>query len=228
MRARSRRDDYLVKPFELPVLLARMRAVMRRANDQAFSLLTPSDARPCQPDCDLSRYSARTFGTGILGSLRLDDQAGFCLARSLRPHFGTGRGSPEQCDRCPDTRFAQKVRQGRRPQRPRRRLDGRKGPPMKSLRSTVMFYVTILLVAVSVAAAVTSYYFVKYEVNSFQGQRAAESPSPPAFCFGTTFGRASCRTRRSTGRGSGIWPGIRSIVPGPSFRSPSTSWVIPT
>ena len=31
-------DDYLVKPFELPVLLARMRAVMRRANDQAFSL----------------------------------------------------------------------------------------------------------------------------------------------------------------------------------------------
>ncbi len=36
-------DDYLVKPFELPVLLARMRAVMRRANDQAFSLLKSAE-----------------------------------------------------------------------------------------------------------------------------------------------------------------------------------------
>lgn len=45
---------------------------------------------------------------------------------------------------------------------------------MKSLRSTVMFYVTILLVAVSVAAAVTSYYFVKYEVNSFQDNALQE------------------------------------------------------
>ena len=45
---------------------------------------------------------------------------------------------------------------------------------MKTLRSTVMFYVTILLVAVSVAAAVTSYYFVKYEVNSFQDNALQE------------------------------------------------------
>lgn len=33
-------DDYIVKPFELPVLLARMRAVMRRINDRALSLMT--------------------------------------------------------------------------------------------------------------------------------------------------------------------------------------------
>ncbi len=45
---------------------------------------------------------------------------------------------------------------------------------MKSLRRAVMVYVTILLVAVSVAAAVTSYYFVKYEVNSFQDNALQE------------------------------------------------------
>ena len=36
-------DDYIVKPFELPVLLARMRAVMRRANDRSFSLMTSAE-----------------------------------------------------------------------------------------------------------------------------------------------------------------------------------------
>lgn len=36
-------DDYLVKPFELPVLLARMRAVMRRVNDRAFSVMTSAE-----------------------------------------------------------------------------------------------------------------------------------------------------------------------------------------
>jgi len=36
-------DDYIVKPFELPVLLARMRAVMRRVNNQAFSLMTSAE-----------------------------------------------------------------------------------------------------------------------------------------------------------------------------------------
>jgi DNA-binding response OmpR family regulator len=33
-------DDCLIKPFELPVLLARMRAVMRRVNDRSLSLMT--------------------------------------------------------------------------------------------------------------------------------------------------------------------------------------------
>ncbi|MFZ2159986.1 MAG: response regulator transcription factor [Bradyrhizobium sp.] len=36
-------DDYIVKPFELPVLLARMRAVMRRINDRALSLMTSAE-----------------------------------------------------------------------------------------------------------------------------------------------------------------------------------------
>ena len=36
-------DDYIVKPFELPVLLARMRAVMRRINDRAFSIMTSAE-----------------------------------------------------------------------------------------------------------------------------------------------------------------------------------------
>jgi DNA-binding response OmpR family regulator len=36
-------DDYIVKPFERPVLLARMRAVMRRINDRALSLMTSAE-----------------------------------------------------------------------------------------------------------------------------------------------------------------------------------------
>jgi DNA-binding response OmpR family regulator len=36
-------DDYIVKPFELPILLARLRAVMRRANNRAFSLMTSAE-----------------------------------------------------------------------------------------------------------------------------------------------------------------------------------------
>lgn len=36
-------DDYIVKPFELPVLLARMRAVMRRVNDRVLSLMTSDE-----------------------------------------------------------------------------------------------------------------------------------------------------------------------------------------
>lgn len=36
-------DDYLVKPFELKVLLARIRAVMRRASDRATPLLTSAE-----------------------------------------------------------------------------------------------------------------------------------------------------------------------------------------
>ena len=36
-------DDYIVKPFELPVLLARMRAVMRRANGRAQTVMTSAE-----------------------------------------------------------------------------------------------------------------------------------------------------------------------------------------
>jgi two-component system, OmpR family, sensor kinase len=39
---------------------------------------------------------------------------------------------------------------------------------VRSLQRTVMFYVTIFLAVAGTAAAVTSYYFVRYEVNSFQ------------------------------------------------------------
>ena len=37
-------DDYLVKPFELPELLARMRAVLRRHNGRAVSRLVSGEA----------------------------------------------------------------------------------------------------------------------------------------------------------------------------------------
>ena len=45
---------------------------------------------------------------------------------------------------------------------------------MTSLRKTVMEYVTILLIVVGFAAATTSYYVVKREVNSFQDNALQE------------------------------------------------------
>jgi len=36
-------DDYIVKPFELPVLLARIRAVTRRSNGRVVSLMTSAE-----------------------------------------------------------------------------------------------------------------------------------------------------------------------------------------
>jgi len=36
-------DDYVVKPFEMPVLLARMRAVMRRMNDRAVATMASAE-----------------------------------------------------------------------------------------------------------------------------------------------------------------------------------------
>ncbi len=54
---------------------------------------------------------------------------------------------------------------------------------MTSLRKTVMNYVTGLLIAIGVAAAVTSYYFVKYEVNSFQDNALHEVAMAAGFVF---------------------------------------------
>jgi two-component system, OmpR family, sensor kinase len=45
---------------------------------------------------------------------------------------------------------------------------------MTSLRKTVMIYVTVLLVAVGIAAATTSYFLVKREINSFQDNALQE------------------------------------------------------
>lgn len=54
---------------------------------------------------------------------------------------------------------------------------------MTSLRKTVMNYVTGLLIVIGVAAAVTSYYFVKYEVNSFQDNALHEVAMAAGFVF---------------------------------------------
>lgn len=54
---------------------------------------------------------------------------------------------------------------------------------MTSLRKTVMNYVTGLLVVIGMAAAITSYHFVKYEVNSFQDNALHEVAMAAGFVF---------------------------------------------
>lgn len=54
---------------------------------------------------------------------------------------------------------------------------------MTSLRRTVMNHVTGLLVLIGVVAAITSYHFVKYEVNSFQDNALHEVAMTAGFVF---------------------------------------------
>lgn len=52
-------DDCLIKPFELPVLLARMRAVMRRVNDRSMSLMTGKEVT-LDPATQIATFRAVT------------------------------------------------------------------------------------------------------------------------------------------------------------------------
>ncbi|MDB5630255.1 MAG: two component transcriptional regulator, winged helix family [Tardiphaga sp.] len=52
-------DDSLIKPFELPVLLARMRAVMRRVNDRSLSLMAGKEVT-LDPATQIATFRAVT------------------------------------------------------------------------------------------------------------------------------------------------------------------------
>lgn len=52
-------DDCLIKPFELPVLLARMRAVMRRVNDRSLSLMAGKEVT-LDPATQIATFRAVT------------------------------------------------------------------------------------------------------------------------------------------------------------------------
>jgi DNA-binding response OmpR family regulator len=54
-------DDYLIKPFELRALLARIRAVVRRANARSNSLVTSKEIT-----LDPSTYVARAVQRSIV------------------------------------------------------------------------------------------------------------------------------------------------------------------
>ncbi|TAZ44112.1 response regulator transcription factor [Rhizobium leguminosarum] len=72
-------DDYLVKPFEVKELLARMRAVLRRHGGQAVSILYTSEI-----ELDLSNHEVKYRGCGEVLPARE-----FALLRALLERPGT-------------------------------------------------------------------------------------------------------------------------------------------
>ncbi|KPH04458.1 response regulator transcription factor (plasmid) [Rhizobium acidisoli] len=72
-------DDYLVKPFEVKELLARMRAVLRRHGGQAVSILSTSEI-----ELDLSSHEVKYRGCGEVLPARE-----FALIQALLERPGT-------------------------------------------------------------------------------------------------------------------------------------------
>ncbi|MBB4245632.1 MULTISPECIES: response regulator transcription factor, partial [Rhizobium] len=72
-------DDYLVKPFEVKELLARMRAVLRRHGGQAISILYTSEI-----ELDLSSHEVKYRGCGEVLPARE-----FALLQALLERPGT-------------------------------------------------------------------------------------------------------------------------------------------
>ncbi len=116
-------DDYLVKPFELRELLARMRAIIRRAGGHAQSTIgTP------QTQLDLATRQLVHEGTTVdsVGArVSLDARAARAARRNRvahaarRAHLRLGRGSHQQRRRSVDSRRASQSRRRSHPQRAR-------------------------------------------------------------------------------------------------------------
>ena len=115
-------DDYLVKPFELKELLARIRALLRRQGGKLFQCsvmaksISTSPATRCDIAADVTsfRYGEFALMHALLGAPNR------ILARPARGEdLWLGRGGREQCCRCAHPLRSQEIRQGHHPQCPR-------------------------------------------------------------------------------------------------------------
>ena len=116
-------DDYLVKPYEFRELLARMRAVIRRRDGSAHSVIGGADVqldlttREVLVQGERSQLSAREFA--LLHAL-LERPGRHPLARPARkPHLRLGRGGQQQRRRRVDPRHAPQAGRRHHPQRAR-------------------------------------------------------------------------------------------------------------
>ena len=116
-------DDYLLKPYELRELLARMRAVIRRRDGSAHSVIGSDDVqldlttREVLVQGERSQLSAREFA--LLHAL-LERPGRHPVARPAgEPHLRLGRGSEQQRGGRPDPRHAAQARRRHHPQRAR-------------------------------------------------------------------------------------------------------------
>ncbi len=113
-------DDYLVKPYEFRELLARMRAVIRRRDGAAHSVIGGADlqlditTREVLVQGERSQLSAREFA--LLHAL-LETARRHPLARPARkPHLWLGRGGQQQRRGRVDPRHAPQAGRRHHPQ----------------------------------------------------------------------------------------------------------------
>ena len=129
-------DDYLVKPFEIRELLARMRAVLRREGSGSPPLLTNGKLSldPATREASLlarpSLLTAREFA--LLQALLARPGTILSRERARTADLRLERGGREQRHRISDPHDPQETRRRGHPQRARRRVDG--GPPVMTSR----------------------------------------------------------------------------------------------
>ena len=124
-------DDYIVKPFDMAELQARMRAILRRNNGQSQPLLSNG----------VLTLNPATYQVQIAGQtepVALSNKE-FAVLQALMMRPGTIFSRSDLEDkiygRLPYPFAAQETRQRTHPQRPRRRLAGGKGRRLKHPRS---------------------------------------------------------------------------------------------
>jgi DNA-binding response OmpR family regulator len=182
-------DDYLLKPYEMRELLARMRAVIRRRDGSAHSTIGNAmvqldlTTREVLVEGERSQLSAREFA--LLHAL-LERPRCHPVARTAgESHLWLGRRGEQQRGRCPDPRHASQAGTGHHPQRARPGLArGRRrrgsgtmkwhvfpNGPMCSIRRAMMLWLVPLFLAVGTMAAVISYWSFSRMVNTFMDEQ---------------------------------------------------------
>ena len=122
-------DDYLVKPFELTELAARIRALLRRSAGRAEPVVAYGDIElfPVTREVRVARRARRAVAARVRGARSAARAARrHPLARAARGKaLRLERGGREQRGRGPHPCAAPQARRRCDPQRPRRRLDDR-------------------------------------------------------------------------------------------------------
>ena len=108
-------DDYIVKPFGFEELIARMRAVLRRARDRRRRSSRPSarlrvdlSGRRAHVDGEQVSLTGKEFD--ILACLALEPGRVVSTGGDLRPGLGRALVRPAQGPRCPYRRAASQAR----------------------------------------------------------------------------------------------------------------------
>jgi DNA-binding response OmpR family regulator len=165
-------DDYLVKPFQMAELLARMRAVLRRRSGVATPVLSNG-----QVSLDLATKAATVAGGqatqlsnrefSLLHALMA--RPGAILAqRAGRTHLRLGRGGGEQCRGIPDPCAAQQARARGHQERQGHGMDGFQGRLNGSVQRKLSLTLSLVILGVAIVAGAFSFLNAFDEAHELQ------------------------------------------------------------